>query len=326
MRTITLEEHITTPALEHAIDSVGRRGAPSEYVKRIQTKLLDVGQGRLADMDAGKIGVQVLSVAGFDMDRLESSMATTLARECNDAMAENMRAHPDRFGAFACLNLREPEIAARELERCINQLRFHGVMVHGTTDELFLDNPRFAPFWEAAESLDAPVYLHPAPPPVCVQQGYFGGLPDNVAFFLSTAAWGWHAETGLHVLRLIASGVFDRHPRLQVIIGHMGENLPFSLARADYILSRLRPPLPRRVTEYFHDHIHITTSGYFSLPPFLCTLQVAGADRILFSVDYPYATTEQGRAFLDALPISPTDLGKIAHGNAEKLLKIAPIS
>jgi len=322
MRTITLEEHITIPAIETALAAQSHRGAPSEFVRRIHAKLLDMGEGRLADMDAAKIDLQVLSLAGFDMDRLDSATATSLAREANDAMAAAQSAHPDRFAAFAAVNLRQPDEAAHELGRCIHKLGFKGAMVHGTTDGLFLDDPRFSSFWEAAESLDVPVYLHPAPPPEPVQQSYFGGLNESLAYFLSTAAWGWHCETGLHVLRLIGAGLFDRYPKLQVIIGHMGENLPFSLARDDFILGRTRPPLPRSVTDYFQQHIHITTSGYFTLPPFLCTLKVVGADRILFSVDYPYATNEQGRAFLDSLPVSVADLEKIAHGNAERLLRV----
>ena len=324
MRIVTLEEHITTPGLERAIDAAGRQGAPSEYVRRIQTKLLDLGTGRLADMDAAGIDLQVLSLAGFDMERLDTATATALACDANDVMADAIKAHPTRFAAFAALNLRDPVAAAHELERCIQKLDFKGALVHGTSGGLFLDDPRFSPFWQAAEHLDVPVYLHPAPPPEPVQQAYFSGLDESVAFFLSTAAWGWHAETGLHTLRLIAAGLFDRHPKLQVIIGHMGENLPFSLARADYILSRTRPPLPRRVTEYFREHIVITTSGYFSIPPFQCTLQVAGIDRILFSVDYPYASNQEGAEFLRSLPLDSEDLHKVAHGNAERILKLAP--
>jgi predicted TIM-barrel fold metal-dependent hydrolase len=326
MRTITLEEHITIPAVEKALGWKSHRGAPSEFVNRIQAQLLDMGESRLAAMDAGKIDLQVLSLAGFDMDLLDSATATALACEANDAMAAAQSAHPDRFAAFAALNLRQPDEAAREFERCVRKLGFKGAMIHGTTDGLFLDDPRFSPFWEAAESLDVPVYLHPAPPPEPVQTAYFHGLNESLAYFLSTAAWGWHCETGMHVLRLIGAGVFDRYPKLQVIIGHMGENLPFSLARADFILGRTHPPLPRRVTEYFQQHIHVTTSGYFTLPPFLCTLQVIGADRILFSVDYPYASNAQGRQFLDSLPVSAADLHKIAHGNAERLLRIPPAS
>jgi predicted TIM-barrel fold metal-dependent hydrolase len=321
MRTIALEEHISTPALQQAF-AAGTRGAPSEYVRTIQAKLLDLGPGRLADMDAGGIDVQVLSLAVADLDRLNAATATSLVREANDLMAAAVRAHPTRFAAFAAVPLREPDQAASELERSVRTMGFKGALVNGTSDGLFLDDPRFTPFWEAAHSLRVPVYLHPAPPPDPVRQAYFSGLPDDLAFFLATAAWGWHAETGLHVLRLIVSGLFDRFPGLQVIIGHMGENLPFSLARADTILARRRSPLQRRVAEYALHHLHLTTSGYFTLPPLLCALQVFGADRILFSVDYPYSTNAQGRAFLDALPLSPADLHKIAHANAERLLNL----
>jgi predicted TIM-barrel fold metal-dependent hydrolase len=321
MRTITLEEHMSTHALHEAFAS-GARGAPSEYVRRIQEKLLDLGAGRLADMDAAGIDVQVLSLAVADLDRLEPATATSLVRDANDAMATAVRAHPDRFAALAALHLREPEKAAAELERCVRTLGFKGTLVNGASAGAFLDDPRFTPFWEAANSLNVPVYLHPAPPPAAVQQAYFSGLAEHVAFFLSTAAWGWHAETGLHVLRLIVSGLFDRYPGLQLIIGHMGENLPFSLARADTILGRSPISLRRRVADYAHEHLHLTTSGYFTLPPLFCALEVFGADRLLFSVDYPYSTNEQGRRFLDALPLSPADLHKIAHANAERLLKL----
>jgi uncharacterized protein len=322
MRTITLEEHISTPAFQKALETHGH-SAPSEYLRRLQSKLLDIGAARIADMDAGKIDMQVLSLAGGDMQQLDSATATALARDTNDLLAAAVRAHPRRFAAFAALNLREPDSAARELERCIRHLGFKGALVDGTSDGLFLDDPRFAPFWEAAQSLDVPVYLHPAPPPEPVRHAYFTGLPEDYGFFLSMAGWGWHVETGMHVLRLIGAGLFDRFPKLQVIIGHMGENLPYSLARADAVLSRSRAPLQRRVAEYFHQHFHITTSGYFTLPPLLCALEVVGADRLLFSIDYPFSSTEQGRRFLDSLPLNPADLEKIAHGNAERLLKIA---
>ncbi len=322
MRTITLEEHVSTVEFQKAVEAQGRRGAPSEYLRRIQAKLADIGKGRLADMDAGGIDMQVLSLAGGDMENLDTATATALARDTNDQINAAVRAHPNRFAAFATLNLREPETAAWELERCMRELGTKGALVNGTSGGLFLDDPRFTPFWEAAHSLNAPVYLHPAPPPPPVKQAYFSGLPEDLGFFLSTAGWGWHVETGLHALRLITSGLFDRYPKLQLIIGHMGENLPYSLARADAVLSRSRAPIQRTVAEYFHEHFHVTTSGYFTLPPLLCMLQVVGAERILFSVDYPFSTTEQGRRFLDSLPLSPADLEKIAHANAERLLGI----
>jgi predicted TIM-barrel fold metal-dependent hydrolase len=306
MRTITLEEHISTAEFLKATDVHGQRDLTSEYLRKLRVKLLDLGDGRIADMDAAGIDMQVLSLAGGEMDRLDAAVL----------------AHPDRFAAFATLNLQEPEIAARELERSIRQLGFKGTMVNGTTRGLFLDHPNFTPFFEAAQSLDVPIYLHPAPPPVAVQQAYYSGLAEDLGFLLSTAGWGWHVETGMHCLRLIGSGLFDRFPKLQFIIGHMGEDLPYSLARADSVLTRSRHKLRRSIAEYFHEHFHITTSGYFTTPPLLCALQVVGADRILFSVDYPFSSTEIGRRFLDSLPLSPTDMRKITYQNAERLLKI----
>jgi hypothetical protein len=307
------------------VDARDRRDLANDYIRMVREKLVDLGLGRLADMDAGRIDMQVLSLAGGDMDRLDSDTATVLARDVNDALAAAVQAHPTRFAAFASVNLQDPEAAASELERCIRKLRFAGVMVNGTTRGLFLDDARFAPFWEAAHALDVPVYLHPAPPPEPVREAYFGDLPRDLGFMLSTAGWGWHVETGMHALRLMASGLFDRLPGLQIIIGHMGENLPFSLARADAVLSRARRQGSRSMAEIFHQHFHITTSGYFSLPPLLCALEVVGADRILFSIDYPFSSTVTGRNFLDSWPLSPADMQKIAHGNAERLLKLAPV-
>jgi predicted TIM-barrel fold metal-dependent hydrolase len=264
--------------------------------------------------------VQVLSLSG-SMDKLDPAMATTLARDSNDRLADAVRANPNRFAAFATLALQEPEKAAMEFERCVRQLGFKGALVYGTTDGQFLDHRRFTPLFEAAQALDVPVYLHPWLPPDDVRKAYYGGLPGDLGFILSTAGWGWHVETGAHCLRLIVSGLFDRLPRLKIIIGHLGEALPFYMARADVFLARSATRLQRRVSDYFHDHFYITTSGCFALPPFLCALQVVGADRMLFSVDYPYDSNETGRAFLNALPVSAEDLEKISHGNAERLLK-----
>lgn len=323
MRTITLEEHMSIPAFLQAVDAVSHRDlTTNEYMQKVRAQLLDLGEGRIARMDAGSIDIQVLSLAGGDMDRLDSATATALARDTNDCLAAAVQAHPSRFAAFATLNLQAPEEAARELERCIRRLGFAGVMVNGATRGLFLDNACFTPFWDAVQDLDIPVYLHPAPPPDPVKQAYFSGLPGDLSFMLSTAGWGWHVETGMHCLRLIATGLFDRYPRLQLIIGHMGEDLPYSIARASAVLSRSRHKPQRPIADYFHQHFHITTSGYFTLPPLLCALQVVGADRLLFSIDYPFSSTETGRRFLDSMPLAPEDLRKISHQNAERLLRI----
>ena len=293
-----------------------------EFLRILRAKLLDLGPGRIADMDAAGIDVQVLSLAASGIDKLEAANGSTLARDTNDKLAAAIREYPGRLAAFATLALQDPEKAAAEFERCVRQLGFKGAMFNGTTNGLFLDDPCFTPLFEAAQALDVPIYLHPAPPPQPVQEAYYGGLPGPIAFFLSTAAWGWHVETGMHCLRLIVSGIFDRFPKLKMIIGHMGEDLPYSIVRAEEVFARGTKHLRRRITEYFQEHFYITTSGYFTVPPFLCALQVVGADRIMFSVDYPFSSNTTGRQFLNTLPVGSEDAAKIAHRNAERLLKI----
>jgi hypothetical protein len=242
-----------------------------------------------------------------------------MSRDVNDRMAATVAAHPDRFAAFASLPMSDPAAAAAELRRAVGELGFVGAMIHGQTNGLFLDDPSFAPVLGAAQDLGVPVYLHPAEPPAAVAEAYFSGLAPAVSRTLMTAGWGWHAETGLHVLRMAVRGTFERFPGLQLIVGHMGENLPFSLARADERLSPLTG-LPRTVAETVREQVHITTSGYVTVPPLLCALMVFGADRILFSVDYPFASNLQAAAFLREAPISPADREKISRGNAERLL------
>jgi predicted TIM-barrel fold metal-dependent hydrolase len=321
MRTIAIEEHILMDPLRAAMLATPGYQPPLGRGP-VDAPLADVDAGRLADMDATGIDLQVLSwsTTGFALEQLDAARAAALSRECNDVMAEVVRAHPDRFAAFALLALHDPEVAAAELERAVTKLGMKGALINGIVDGHFLDHPSFSPVLAAAEALGVPIYLHPAPPPPAVFQAYFAGLPDPAASALSRAAWGWHAETGLHSLRLVAAGVFDRFPKLQIIIGHMGENLPFSLARADERLTPVAPHLQRSVADYFRSNFYLTTSGYFTAPPLLCALLVFGADRIMFAVDYPYSPNAAGRAFLDQAPISEADREKIASGNAQWLL------
>jgi predicted TIM-barrel fold metal-dependent hydrolase len=325
MRTITLEEHFATPEVLKKSAEI-QPASRNNFVKAVEEKLLDLGKGRIADMDAAAIDLQVISLTNAGMDKFDSPTATALAHDANDKLADAVRAHPERLAGFAALALQEPEKAAAEFERSVRKLGFKGTLIHGTTKGVFLDDPRFTPIFEVAQALDVPIYLHPTLPPKAVEDAYFGGLPGQTGFFLSTAAWGWHVETGTHCLRLIVSGLFDRFPKLNIIIGHMGEDLPFSIARAEGVLARETTHLKRKVSEYFQENFYITTSGYFTVPPLLCTMQVVGADRLLFSVDYPYSPNTVGRKFLDALPVSQQDLAKISHGNAERLLKLQKTS
>jgi uncharacterized protein len=321
MRTITLEEHFVTQSFLKATGQT----FPLHF-SEIQSQLLDLGPNRVAAMDASGIDLQVLSSIPMGFDGLPPATAIPLARDINDELATAIRANPTRLAGFAFLPLKDPAAAASELDRCVTQLGFHGPMLDGTTDGLFLDDPRFLPIFEVAAHHNIPVYLHPAPPPAPIRQTYFSGLPGELGQPLSTAGWGWHAETGLHTLRLILSGLFDRLPTLQLIIGHMGEGLPYALARTSGILSSAAPHLRRPVADYFRTNIHITTSGYFTRPPLRCALDVLGIDRILFSVDYPFSPNTRGRQFLDSLQstLSIEDLEKLTHRNAEHLYPSLP--
>jgi predicted TIM-barrel fold metal-dependent hydrolase len=322
MRTITLEEHFATKS---SLDATERfqKGAPSSLTS-LEPKLLDLGQGRIAAMDEAGIDCQVLSHTAMGFGLLEKKIATPLARDINDELAAAIRAYPDRLAGFATLDLKDPPAASAELERCVSQLKFCGALVNGTVDDLFLDDKRFLPLFEAAAHLHVPIYLHPAPPPEAVRAVYYSGLPDDLGFLLSIAGWGWHAETGLHTLRLILSGLFDRLPDLQLIIGHMGEGLPYALARSSGMLSAAAPRLRQSVAEYFQTNIHLTTSGYFTQPPFRCACEVVGLDRLMFSVDYPYSPNSRGRAFLNECEktLSSAQMEKLSHRNADTLLRL----
>ncbi len=329
MRVVALEEHFTVPELVQRIpaDVVRARGFPgpdAPWGPQGQTATLaELGAPRLQDMDEAGITLQVLSVAGAGADLLPPGEGPALARELNDALAGHIRANPGRYAGFAHLPLTAPEASADELERAVRELGFCGALVNGTTDGRFLDDPRFVPVLARAEALGVPVYIHPGIPPAPVREAYYDGLPEPFSFMLSIAGWGWHAETAVHVLRLVLSGTLDRFPRLQIIIGHMGEGLPAMLARCDQIMGRVPGQrLSRPVSQTILDQVHVTTSGFFTEPPFLLLLQTFGADRILFSVDYPFSPNKRGRAFLDGLPVSPADREKIAHGNADRLLRL----
>ena len=325
MRTIALEEHFWTAELAAPPGT----GPLATWGQRVDDQLRDLGRSRLADMDASGIDVQVISHVAPAAQALTGAEGLARAREANDQLAGAVRAHPDRFAGFATLPTADPQAAADELERAVLELGLIGAMIHSTlgSNGAFLDEARFAPLLDRFERLDVPLYLHPAPPPSALRDVLYRGLPPAVAGRLATGAWGWHAEAGLHVLRMIATGVFDRHPGLRLIVGHCGEMVPFMLDRIDAMLdpARLGPAsMARLPSEYFLRNIWVTTSGLFSLPPVLCTVQVLGVDRVLFSVDYPFGDNAAGRALLDALPLAPADKAKIAGGNAEQVLGLKP--
>ena len=311
MRVVALEEHFVAPA---AAPPLGDAPVP-EPLATMFRKLDDVGEGRIADMDANGIDFQVLGHNIPGTQGLTGQEAIDVSREINDYVAEAVRRHPDRLGAFAVVPSSEPDDAAKELARAKDELGLVGTMINGMTGGRFLDDPYFHPMLEAAARLEMPIYLHPAIPPPAVAEAYLKGGNFGLAM-----AWNWHSETAIHVLRMILAGVFDRLPGLQLIIGHMGEGLPFMLGRLTEISKMMPTGMEQPIAEYFKQNIHITTAGVFDFPSLLCSMMVVGADRIMFSVDYPYCANETGAAFLASVPIGATEKELIAHRNAETLL------
>jgi predicted TIM-barrel fold metal-dependent hydrolase len=319
VRVVTLEEHFATADYLRATENFMPPVATSESLR---AALLDLDETRIAAMDMGGVDVQVLSLAAGGQHQLTPADATALVRDANDRAFAATRRHPGRLRMFASLALRQPELAADELRRGVAELGCVGGFLNGTEGGSFLDDPRYTPIFEAAVDLGVPLYLHPTPPPRQVRDVYTAGLPEPSAYFLATAAWGWHAELGLHCLRIILAGVLDRHPGLRLIVGHLGEHLPYSLYRAQDGLPPSVTGLQRPVSHYLLDHFTFTTSGYFTTPPFMCARDVVGSERLMYSVDYPYRTPRAGADFLRQLPISASELAQVAAGNAERYLNL----
>ena len=323
MRTITLEEHYATVEF---LDGPGRdlkeRAAKfGDRFAKLVEQLTDLGEKRIAEMDAAGIDMQVLSLTSPGTEQLDVAAATAIAREANDRVAESVRAHPTRFAGFACLPTADPQAAAAELERTIHEYGFKGAAINGHVRGRYLDDRFFWPILESAEALDLPIYLHPTQPPKAVIDASYAGFSPVVSDLLAGPGWGWHIETAIHVIRLILGGVFDRYPKLQIVIGHMGEGLPFMLQRLD-VMPTAMTNLKHPISYYLRQNVHYTFSGFNFTPTFLDLLLEVGVDRIMFSADHPYASMAQARAFLDKLPVSAADKERIAHGNAERLLKL----
>jgi len=328
MRVIALEEHFTVPALVERIDraAIAARGfrprkAPPTGPSPLELAR-EIGPGRIADMDAAGIDLQVLSNTGPGPDLVPGAAGVDLARAMNDHLAAAVAAHPDRFAGFAVLPMLSPDACAAELERAVRELGFRGALVNGTTDGRFLDDPAYGQLLAAAVDLDVPIYIHPHLAPAPVRAAYYSDLPEGAARVLEAAGWGWHSETAIHVLRLVLSGVLDRRRKLKLVIGHMGEMLPMMLARADEVFALDTDHLERPIGQAVVEQVWVTTSGVFTEPPFLAALLTFGIDRLMFSVDYPYAANAKGRSFLDRLTLAPADMAKLTHGNAEALLKL----
>jgi 2,3-dihydroxybenzoate decarboxylase len=286
-------------------------------LKGVIGRLSDFGEQRLGAMDRAGIERAVLSLAGPGV-QIERDTATAIrnARVANDLLAAEIARRPDRYSGFAHLALQDAAAAADELERCVRELKFVGAMINGHTNGRYLDDPALLPFWERAEALGTLVYLHPADPvaPLPVLAGHKA---------LKRATWEWGVETGSHALRLVFSGLFDRFPRLRVGLGHLGETLPFLLWRFDSRAELYGVKLGKRASEYIRENIVVTTSGMFSAEPLRCTIDALGADRVMFSADYPFENIEEAGHFMDTVPLCDAVRADIAFNNAQRILGLA---
>jgi predicted TIM-barrel fold metal-dependent hydrolase len=320
MKVIALEEHYWDPEVAAHFKERG----PEMRVPALQERLLDLGALRLKEMDEAGIDLQILSHGAPATQRIDAETAVPLARRANDRLHQTVEKNRGRFEAFAVLPTANPKAAADELERTVTKLGFKGGMVHGLTaldgSLLFLDDKRFWPIFERAQALDVPLYMHPAVPHRSVIEAYYKDYLEQFPG-LMTAAWGFTVETATQGIRLVLSGVFETYPRLKIILGHLGESLPFSLWRIDMALAR---PGNRKTAfrDTFREHFWITTSGNFSTPALLCCVMEMGADRILFSVDYPFVPNPPGVKWMEQVPLGPEDRAKILHGNAQRLLRL----
>lgn len=319
MALIALEEH-------YAWDPASDGNVVATWLKTHNTvgydRLYDRGPLRLEQMDAAGIDFQILSL--FDpgvQDETDVARAIDLARRANDDLAETVRATPRRFGGFATLATQNPEAAAEELERAVTDLGLVGGLINGHCQGRYLDDPAYERLFAVAEANAAPIYLHPTTPHPAVMDAWFAPYVDDG---LHLASWGFAAEAGTHVLRLIYSGLFDRYPGLQLVIGHLGEMLPFAAYRIDryYGLGGSGASsrgLQRLPSEYLRSNVHVTTSGNFCAPAFACTLDVMGADRVMFSVDYPMDDNRTGAEFMASYPMDDETRRKVSSDNAIRL-------
>ena len=320
---IALEEHFAIP--ETLMDSAGF--VPGDYWTELQSRLLDIQDKRLKLMDAHGIETMILSLNAPAVQAIaETGRAIDIARRANDALAEECAERPDRFRAFAALPLQDPEAAARELERCVKELGFVGALVNGFSQRadtdalLYYDLPQYRGFWATVAALNVPFYLHPRNP-----------LPQDSRIYeghswLMGPTWAFAQETAVHALRLMGSGLFDEHPNLRIILGHMGEGLPYMMWRIDHRNAWVKVPpkypAKRRIADYFNENFYITTSGNFRTQTLIDAMLEIGADRILFSTDWPFENIDHAADWFDTTTISEADRAKIGRTNAKLLFGI----
>ena len=309
------------PADEPGFMSMGgfiyKRDSDAPLVK----KLLDMDAGRIADMDALGIDVQLLLLTAPGVQVFDADTAAALARDSNDQLAQAIRKHPDRFAGLAAVAPQDPQRAAQEIERGIKKLGLNGVVINSHTKGEYLDDPKFWDIFEAAEALHAPIYIHPRTPANAMLEPY-------LKRGLEMAIMGFGAEVALHTLAIITNGVFDRFPKLQIVIGHAGEGLPYWLYRIDHMQKNVREAargakqLNRLPSDYMRENISITTSGVAWEPAITFAQRVLGVDRVIYAMDYPYQALAQEVITTDNLPISPMDKKKLYQLNAEKLFSL----
>jgi predicted TIM-barrel fold metal-dependent hydrolase len=319
MTVIAIEEHFWSPGLRDAYPKPF-----VEFIRRLTGagRLDDLGEGRIREMDAAGIDLQVLSHFIPGAQDVDAATAPALARDSNDHLHAAIEKHPDRLAGFATLPTPAPQAAADELERCVRKLGFKGALINGTTNGEFLDDEKYHVILARAEALGVPLYLHPRSPHPDVIKAYYQGHHT-----LSQAAWGYAAETGAHALRMILSGVFDKFPKLIIILGHLGENIPFALWRFDHSVvghggGSSYAHLQKRPRQYFLDNFVITTSGHFDPIALRCAISSIGADRILFAVDYPVESAKMATEFLRTAELSDEERENISHRNAKRYLSI----
>jgi gamma-resorcylate decarboxylase len=319
---IAVEEHFVTASLEDLMfPSIG--WDPDEW-REMHDRLKDAEDVRLREMDRYGIERSVISLAApCIQDEVDPARAVSRAREANDALAAIVRRHPDRYSGFAALPMQQPDAAADELERMVQEFGFKGALVNGYSSigslehGMYYDEPQFLSFWERLAALDVPFYLHPRNP-----------LPDQRRIYdrhpeLLGPTWAFAMETGTHALRLITSGLFDRFPSMTVVLGHLGELLPFAIDRLQQRLSHVKSVnLRRPPSQVLRENFYVTTSGNFHTPSLIGVILQLGADRILFAVDYPFEKSVDAVSWFDTVPISEADRQKIGRTNAQHLLRL----
>ena len=311
---IAIEEHFVTPELE---DLVLNPGWPEEAFRRTLDRLEDFDGERLELMDRYGIEMSVLSLGSDGTQGIDAPAdAVARARRANDALAEIVGRRPDRFAGFAAVALQDPAAAAAEAERAVRELGFRGVLVNGYSNGVpYYDDERYLPFWETMEGLGVPFYLHPRNPLASMREIY-DGRPE-----LLGPTWAFGVETATHALRLIVSGLFDRFPRLTVVLGHLGEGLPFQTYRLEQRLKRRADvSLERLPTQVLRENFYVTVSGNYHTASLIGVLLELGADRVMFAVDHPFEDVADGAEWFDAVAISEGDRVKIGRSNVQRLL------